>query len=126
MTTNTTEEEQHMSDQTEGTSPTPVPAPEASKDPNRPYTIFTKLDFDLTSDAGIATAIESLKAVVDKDGKIAVLATVGKVLGDAPKKAIQNLGEIKDLDGDYTVIADNSFNPFSGVKSKTKRSVTFG
>lgn len=103
----------------------PAPAPEsaAAASKERRYGVYVELVVDLSSAPGRKEAIDAL-AKAECDGL--VLARVSRAAGALPKKALENLAEIRDLDNDYKVIAESAINEFPGVKTASKRSVSFG
>lgn len=105
-------------------------AAEAAKSNLRQYAVFTEQVIDLNEDP--AAIIEKLKTIVGKDHQnnpipsVTVLVRVGRAKESDPKKAIQAVGDARDLQGDYEVIADSARNKYPGVTSAVRRVVSIG
>lgn len=119
------------------TQPPVTPAPAAQtappaeaaqkKDDNRQYGVYTEVTLDLSSAAARKEAIEGLASLLVKDqGTLTVLAKVGRAVAPSPRQAITSLGQVRDLDGDYEVVADSSRNKFPKVKTAVRRDVSIG
>lgn len=100
-------------------------AAEAPKDKNRNYTIFTEVEIDFGDDAGSKAALEQIEAL-GAEGKATVLVRVGRALAPDPKKGLEMLANMRDLDGDYEVIAETARNKFEKVTTKQERVVKIG
>lgn len=112
-----------MADQTAPAEP-PV-APEAPVNNDRIYGIYTDEVLDFSKPAAeIITQIQ--KHAAEGKTEITVLVKVGRAQASTPKKAVEMLGEIRDLDGSYKTVADSAITEFANVSTKTKRSVSIG
>lgn len=101
----------------------PTPAPAVTKKDDRRYGVYVELEVDLSSAAGRKEALDAL-AKSDCDGIL--LVRVARAAGALPRKAMENLAEIRDLDGDYKVLAESAINDFSNVRTKSERKISFG
>lgn len=137
-----------MSDQTGSTeagaaAPPPAEAPDvtgqqqettadtsatASNKTNKEYGVFTELSLSLGSAQERKASAEQLAELVhaSAEGKITVLVRMGNVIATEPKKALGQLGQHRELDGDYEVIAATSRNKFEKVKTKKEVVVSIG
>lgn len=113
----------------DGAATTPATAKE------RQYGVFKKVIVDLSDDDKIKATIEALRALcVPKDEKkpddelkpLYLLVRLGNAMTTAPRRAVEMVGEVRDLDGTYEAIAENSRNEFPKVKSEVRRAVTIG
>lgn len=102
---------------------TPAPAAPVPATKDRRYGVYVEVEVDVSSAAGRKEAMDALSKI-ECDG--VVLARVNRAAGALPRKALENLAEIRDLDGDYKVIAESAINDFPGVKTASKRSISFG
>lgn len=101
-------------------------ADEATPDPKdntRKYHIFTTHELDLGDEKSV---IELLKTAADEQGRLTVFARRATVLQASPKLALHALGQFKELDGDYEVIAENGINTYKDVKTKQEVTVLIG
>lgn len=103
----------------------PEPEPETAGKPNtRAYRVYESIKLPLNVKP--ADLLKILQGKYGSDGTIDVLVHINKVTADAPKKAVEAVGELKDLDGNYEAVAESALNAFPGVKSETRRTVKFG
>lgn len=106
------------------TTATP-PTPEASKD--REYGVYVEETISFEGDDAAEKAFAALKKhATESQTGIVVLVKAGRAIAANPKSAVENLGTVRDLDGDYDVAANSSFKRFPEVKSSLKRSVSIG
>ena len=101
----------------------------------RPYGVFTEVEIkfaDFEDDP--AKLLQLLKETVGKDpdkpdqylGRAVWLVRMGKAKANDPRAAIKKLGEARDLNGDFEVIADSARNAFPNVRAGTRRVVEIG
>jgi hypothetical protein len=93
----------------------------------RPYSVFRRISLDLNGDP--AEIVETLRREhvvpgVNEDKPCYLLMRVGKASAFLPKPAIETVGELRDLNGSYEVIADGSRKTFDNVR--TGRRVSIG
>jgi hypothetical protein len=98
--------------------------PEANDD-DRVYGIYQTLDFDLRSAAAVKEAAKALQELA-VDGKLTVLVRIGRTPAKAPRKAVIAFGQIRELDGDYEVIANGAINHYENVRTKKETTVSIG
>lgn len=111
-----------MSDENNGGSD-PEPAEDNKK--ARTYGVFSEQALDLSGDA--KEIVEQLKAFLPKgQTSLTVLVRLGKIVAGTPREGVTNFGQVRELDGDYEVIADNSRNEFKNVKTKKETTVSIG
>lgn len=73
---------------------------------SRSYSVVKELALNLSDPE---RAIEQLKEVVGEDaGSVEVFVRVGKAVEKDPAKALGAVGEMKELNGDFDVIADSA------------------
>lgn len=101
---------------------TPPAAEPQDDNKDRNYGIYVEKTLDVSSAAARKEAMEDL-ATLGHDGKLTVLARIGRAVASTPRKAIASYAEQVDLDGDYEVVAERARNKFAGVKTETKRSI---
>lgn len=112
-----------MADQTGAvTSP---PAEDTKKTINREYVISRELELDLSTAAGEKASLEKLKALAS-EGKLTVAARTGRAMGFNQRKALENLAGIRELNGDYDVVAASQVKRFANVKTETKPTLSIG
>lgn len=103
----------------------PAETPPPPKDSTRRYGVFEELELDMTKPAEEIVALLQQRQLPDQ-AKLTVLVRIGRAQQTEPRKAIDAVGQARDLDGDYQVIADSSRTTYKNVKSKTERTVTIG
>lgn len=73
---------------------------------SRSYSVVKEIAINLSGDA--AHVLEQLKEIVGEDaGSAEVLVRVGKAMEKDPGKALGAVGELKNLNGEFDVIADS-------------------
>lgn len=102
----------------------------AAKNKTRQYGVFTELVLDLTqSDGNVVQQIKDA-AGVDQEGKplpaVTILLRYGRGIAKGPREALEEVGKVRDLAGDYNVIADSSRTVFKDVSSKIERVIKIG
>lgn len=98
---------------TEATTP-------ASEAKVRPYGIYEQQVLTLDQ-----AGIDALKARYPDTAELTILVAYGRAIEGDPKKALTAVGQSKDLDGDYTIIADSAKTVLP-AKVKTERNVQIG
>lgn len=106
------------------TAATGEPAADAApKITDRAYGVYVEETVAVDNAEAALAAIT--KHAVEGQNAVTILVKAGQARALAPKKAIEKLAQVRDLDADYEVAADGSFTSFPGVKSKLERTVSF-
>lgn len=109
----------------------PEPAPQEAQtgEKTREYTVLEEITLDLSTKAAQKDAAEELaKRIVSEaqQGKLTVHVRIGGAVAEDPRKAIKNLGQVRELDGDYEVVANSTITKFPKVKTSTEVNVSIG
>lgn len=102
----------------------PQPSAEETKSKTRQYGIYAEETVNIEDAAAALEAIK--KHAVEGQTSVTILVKVGRAEAGTPRVAIQKLGGVRDLDGDYDVIAEGARSRFDSVKSKLERQVAIG
>lgn len=100
-----------------------TPAETTPKATDRAYGVYVEETVAVDNAEAALAAIT--KHAVEGQNAVTILVKAGQARALQPKKAIEKLAQVRDLDADYQVAADGSFTSFPGVKSKLERTVSF-
>lgn len=98
-------------------------APEETKVSTRDYRTFQQVTLDFSDPVEVSKLLDSIRG----DSKeLVVLVKLENVNAGTNRKAIDALADERELDGDYSVVAETAISDFKNVKTKTKRAVSIG
>lgn len=95
----------------------------SGKSASRPYGIFSEAN--ITAEMLTDEAREELHKKLGVEAPYQALVRVGGAVQANPKAALTTLGETRDLNGEYDVIADSAVTKLP-AKTATKRTVSIG
>lgn len=94
------------------------------RDP-KPFGVFKKVNIGRdTSADDVLKVLQEIAGEGDKP--IYLLVRAGQVKSTSAKRAVEALGEERDLKGNYEVIADKARTEIKNVSTETKRRVVVG